>query len=141
PRRDRGRAPVRGRHHPEHDRLLGGRRSRGLRTLPVPFDLPRLRDTGCTGVADRRPRGRFVNPTASRGRMLWWGCTKRCARCGSGHLFRRWFTMVDDCPRCGLHFEREQGYWAGALAINIGIAGATFVLAFAIGLALTAPHI
>ena len=23
-----------------------------------------------------------------------------------------------DCPRCGLHFEREQGYWAGALAIN-----------------------
>ena len=49
--------------------------------------------------------------------------------------------MVDDCPRCGLHFEREQGYWAGALAINIGIAGITFVLAFAIGLALTAPDI
>jgi uncharacterized membrane protein len=49
--------------------------------------------------------------------------------------------MVDDCPRCGLHFEREQGYWAGALAINIGIAGVTFVLAFAIGLALTAPDI
>ena len=49
--------------------------------------------------------------------------------------------MVDDCPRCGLHFEREQGYWAGALAINIGIAGAVFVLAFAVGLALTAPDI
>jgi uncharacterized protein (DUF983 family) len=73
--------------------------------------------------------------------MLWRGCTKRCARCGSGHLFRRWFTMVDDCPRCGLHFEREQGYWAGALAINIGIAGAVFVLAFAVGLAVTAPDI
>jgi uncharacterized protein (DUF983 family) len=72
---------------------------------------------------------------------MWWGFTKRCARCGSGHLFRRWFTMVDDCPRCGLHFEREQGYWAGALAINIGIAGAAFVLAFAVGLALTAPDI
>jgi uncharacterized protein (DUF983 family) len=78
---------------------------------------------------------------ATRGRMLWWGSTKRCARCGSGHLFKRWFTMVDDCPRCGLHFEREQGYWAGALAINIGIAGAVFVLAFAVGLALTAPAI
>jgi hypothetical protein len=49
--------------------------------------------------------------------------------------------MVDDCPRCGLHFEREQGYWAGALAINIGIAGVAFVFAFAIGLALTAPDI
>ena len=79
--------------------------------------------------------------TVSRGRMLWWGFTKRCARCGSRHLFRRWFTMVDDCPRCGLHFEREQGYWAGALAINIGIAGAVFVLAFVIGIAITAPDI
>ena len=66
--------------------------------------------------------------------MLWWGFTKRCARCGSGHLFKRWFTMVDDCPRCGLHFEREQGYWAGALAINIGIAAARCsCVAFAIG--------
>ena len=61
-----------------------------------------------------------MNP--SRGQMLWRGFTKRCARCGSRHLFTRWFTMVDDCPRCGLHFEREAGYWAGALAINIGIA-------------------
>jgi uncharacterized protein (DUF983 family) len=73
--------------------------------------------------------------------MLWWGTTKRCARCGSGNLFERWFTMVDDCPRCGLHFEREQGYWAGALAINIGIAGATFVVAFVVALALTIPDI
>ena len=80
-------------------------------------------------------------PHATRSRMLWWGFTKRCARCGGGHLFERWFTMVDDCPRCGLHFEREQGYWAGALAINIGIAIIVFVVAFAVGLALTVPDI
>jgi uncharacterized protein (DUF983 family) len=73
--------------------------------------------------------------------MLWRGVTKRCARCGSGHLFKRWFTMVDDCPRCNLHFEREAGYWAGALAINIGLAIVVFVLAFGIGLAVTAPDI
>lgn len=47
------------------------------------------------------------------------GFTLRCARCGSGTLFKGWFKMVPDCPRCGLHFERESGYWAGALAINI----------------------
>ena len=58
------------------------------------------------------------------------GLTKRCARCGSGHLFHRYFTMVDDCPRCGLHFEREQGYCAGALAINIIVAGAVFAIVF-----------
>jgi uncharacterized protein (DUF983 family) len=73
--------------------------------------------------------------------MLWRGVTKRCARCGSGHLFKRWFTMVDACPRCNLHFEREAGYWAGALAINIGLAIVVFVLAFGIGLAVTAPDI
>jgi uncharacterized protein (DUF983 family) len=73
--------------------------------------------------------------------MLARGATRRCARCGSGHLFHRYFTMVDDCPRCGLHFEREQGYWAGALAINIGFAGAVFIVTFGVALALTVPDV
>jgi len=77
----------------------------------------------------------------SRLRVLWWGCTRRCARCGAGHLFRRWFTLVPDCPRCDLHFEREPGYWTGALAINIGIAGAVFVLVFVPWVALTVPDV
>ena len=79
--------------------------------------------------------------STSRTRMMWWGATRRCARCGGGHLFRRYFTMVDDCPRCGLHFEREAGYWAGALAINIGIAGAVFVAVFVTALVLTVPDV
>jgi hypothetical protein len=49
--------------------------------------------------------------------------------------------MIADCPRCGLHFEREQGYWAGALAINIILVGGLFVVAFAIALALTLPDV
>ncbi len=49
--------------------------------------------------------------------------------------------MVADCPRCGLHFEREAGYWAGALAINIGVTSAVFVASFALAIVLTAPHI
>ena len=77
----------------------------------------------------------------SRARMLSRGITKRCARCGSGHLFRRWFTMVRDCPRCGLHFEREPGYWTGALAINLILVGGVFVVAFVIILALTIPDV
>src|SRR6185312_13673561 len=93
------------------------------------------------GVADARAGGGGGMTRTSRGRMLWWGATKRCARCGSGHLFRRYFTMVDDCQRCGLHFEREQGYWAGALAINIGLAGAVFIVAFAVALVLTVPDV
>jgi uncharacterized protein (DUF983 family) len=67
--------------------------------------------------------------TASRGEMVTRGFTLRCARCGSGKLFRHWVSMVPDCPRCGLHFEREQGYWAGALAINFVCTGGLLILA------------
>jgi uncharacterized protein (DUF983 family) len=77
----------------------------------------------------------------SRVRMLWRGFTKRCARCGSRHLFKRWFTMVPDCPRCGLHFEREEGYWSGAIAINTIIIGGIFAIVFIATMALTVPDI
>jgi uncharacterized protein (DUF983 family) len=72
---------------------------------------------------------------------MWWGMTLRCARCGSGHLFRRYFSMVPDCPRCGLHFEREQGYWTGALAFNMIATGGLFTIIFVTVLALTLPNI
>lgn len=77
----------------------------------------------------------------SRGQILWRGFTRRCARCGSGHLFKHYFTMVDDCPRCGLHFERESGYFAGALAINIMAVGALFAVVFVALLAVTIPDV
>jgi uncharacterized protein (DUF983 family) len=77
----------------------------------------------------------------SRLRILWWGCTRRCPRCGAGHLFRRWFALQPECPVCGLHFEREEGYWTGALAINIGIAGLVFLLVFVPWVALTVPDV
>jgi len=73
--------------------------------------------------------------------MFWRGFTMRCPRCGSGRLFRRYFRMVADCPRCGLHFEREQGYWSGALAINIIATGGLFAIAFVALLVATIPHV
>ncbi len=77
----------------------------------------------------------------SRASALRRGFTRRCARCGSGKLFHHWVTMVPDCPRCGLHFEREQGYWAGALAINIFSVFAVFAVTFAIAMTLTVPDV
>jgi Protein of unknown function (DUF983) len=49
--------------------------------------------------------------------------------------------MIENCPGCSLHFEREHGYWAGALAINIGITGAVFVVVFVTALVLTVPDV
>lgn len=73
--------------------------------------------------------------------VLWRGLTLRCARCGGSNLFRRYFSIVDDCPTCGLHFEREQGYWAGALAVNIIATGGLFAICFVALLAITIPHV
>jgi uncharacterized protein (DUF983 family) len=77
----------------------------------------------------------------SRTRMLLRGATRRCPRCGSGKLFHKWFKMVPDCPRCGMHFEREEGYWTGAIAVNTIIVGAIFTVVFVTAMALTIPDI
>jgi uncharacterized protein (DUF983 family) len=42
----------------------------------------------------------------------------KCPRCGVGGLYRRPFSMHDSCPHCGLKFEREQGYFVGAIYVN-----------------------
>jgi uncharacterized protein (DUF983 family) len=62
-------------------------------------------------------------------KMFLRGSAGRCPICGSGHLFRRWFTMVEDCPRCSFHFERVEGHWIGSLAVNtVVIMGLMFVV-------------
>ena len=48
--------------------------------------------------------------------------------------------MVPDCPRCALHFERENGYFTGALAINIMATGGLFTIVFIALLAATIPE-
>ncbi len=67
--------------------------------------------------------------------------------CANGHETAPMFAVDAqipdswDCPRCGLHFEREQGYWTGAVAINTIIVGAVFVVVFVTAIVLTAPDI
>jgi len=56
------------------------------------------------------------------GQMLLRGAVRRCPLCGSGHAFRWWLLMKDDCPRCDLHFERIEGHWIGAIAMNTVLA-------------------
>jgi len=54
-------------------------------------------------------------------RLLVWGLWLRCPRCGARSLFRTWFTMHEYCSVCQLRFEREQGYFLGAMYINYGV--------------------
>jgi len=45
----------------------------------------------------------------------------RCPRCGEGKLFRHRysFKMYDYCPVCHLIYEREEGFYTGAMALNL----------------------
>ncbi len=59
-------------------------------------------------------------------RLLLRGLRLKCPRCGQGPLFRRGFSMPESCAVCGLRFEREQGYFVGAIYLNS--AGTVLVL-------------
>jgi uncharacterized protein (DUF983 family) len=45
----------------------------------------------------------------------------RCPRCGRAPLFTSLFRMAPRCAVCGLLFERETGYFIGAIYINYGL--------------------
>ena len=49
--------------------------------------------------------------------------------------------MVDRCPGCGLRFEREEGYWVGAMIVNIAVTELAFVVVFVGGMALFWPDV
>lgn len=48
----------------------------------------------------------------------------RCPRCGVTPLFASAFRMHEACARCGLRFEREQGYFVGAIYVNYALTAA-----------------
>jgi uncharacterized protein (DUF983 family) len=71
------------------------------------------------------------------GRALW----RRCPRCGSRGAFAGWFTLKQTCPGCGIRFEREPGYWVGAVIFNTALGIAVFLGSFGILLLLTWPEV
>jgi uncharacterized protein (DUF983 family) len=61
-----------------------------------------------------------------------------CPHCRMGRIFsksvwRGFPRMNERCPVCGLQFEREQGYFLGAMYISFGI-GIALIALFATGL-------
>jgi uncharacterized protein (DUF983 family) len=75
----------------------------------------------------------------SKAAILTRGLAKRCPRCGKGGLFSRWTEMADACPRCGLVFEQEEGYWVGALTINTMVSLVLFSLVITVYVVATWP--
>lgn len=65
---------------------------------------------------------------------------RSCPRCGEP-AFVGFFELRENCRRCGLQFEREEGYWVGAMIINTTVTFATFFLVFVGAILLTWPDV
>jgi uncharacterized protein (DUF983 family) len=65
----------------------------------------------------------------TRLQVLGRGLRNRCPNCGDATLFRpgTWFEVNPACARCGLVFERDEGFFIGSMSINYGVTLACFL--------------
>ncbi len=71
---------------------------------------------------------------------------RRCPQCGSGEIFRNYWSLKELCPRCHYQFDREEGYFLGGYAVNLVVAeilglGSVLVLLFRTDYSLWAQEI
>jgi uncharacterized protein (DUF983 family) len=87
-----------------------------------------------TRVRTARP-ARGVSPFAPARvrRIVTRALRLRCPRCGRTKLYARRFRMHERCAACGLRYEREQGYFVGAIYVNYAFTIA-LVVAVVLGL-------
>ncbi len=58
-------------------------------------------------------------PSSSLAVLLARGLRQRCPVCGKGKIFAGFFKTYERCPVCAFIYEREPGYYTGAVAINL----------------------
>lgn len=75
------------------------------------------------------------------GTLIGRGLRKRCPMCGQGKVFASFFKTHSSCPNCGYNFERESGYWVGAMVVNIAVAEVWFALLLIGVIIATAPDV
>ena len=59
----------------------------------------------------------------TRGQIITRGLTNCCPNCGGHALFKAGtlFELNHACPDCGLKFEKDDGFYLGAMSLNYGI--------------------
>jgi uncharacterized protein (DUF983 family) len=59
----------------------------------------------------------------TRGQIVARGLVNACPNCGARTLFctGTLFQLNKQCPRCGLKFERDEGFFLGSMSLNYGI--------------------
>ncbi|MCC6420117.1 MAG: DUF983 domain-containing protein [Gemmataceae bacterium] len=59
--------------------------------------------------------------STAAGSRFWAILRQRCPRCRQGRVFGSLVRTNPACPLCGLSFEREEGYFLGAMYISYGM--------------------
>jgi uncharacterized protein (DUF983 family) len=77
--------------------------------------------SGAPDIGAKGPPAQCEGAQRRRHSALWTIVHQRCPRCREGRIFRGLFEMNDPCPNCGLLFEREEGYFLGAMYISYGM--------------------
>ena len=59
----------------------------------------------------------------TRGQIIARGLTNGCPNCGGHSLFKpgTLFELNNGCPDCGLKFEKDDGFYLGAMSLNYGV--------------------
>ena len=59
----------------------------------------------------------------THGQIIARGLAHRCPNCGGAHLFKagKFFELNDACPDCGLRFEKDEGFFLGAMSLNYAV--------------------
>ena len=80
-------------------------------------------------------------PTPSWGKLVGRALLVRCPVCGQRKIFSHWLKMLDQCPRCGFVFERQEGHFIGAVGLNTVITAVALMGSIAVGMVVSSPDI
>ncbi len=60
------------------------------------------------------------------------GLRLRCPVCGESNVFRAPFQVRHHCPACDALFQREAGFFVGAIMVNVVVTEGAVMLAFGV---------
>ena len=65
----------------------------------------------------------------NRGQIIARGLAHRCPNCGGRTLFKAGtrFELDAGCAACGLKFEKDEGFYLGAMSLNYGVTLVVFL--------------
>ena len=81
----------------------------------------------------KRDRPSFAN-------FLRWCLLLRCPACGKASIVKTPFRIKDHCSSCGTVFQREQGFFVGAILVNVITTELVILLAYMASLPVINAH-